>query len=134
YLPMKSILILVFVCTAQQLIAQTIIQRDPEIEAMVKEVSADSLRSYIKKMVSFGTRNTLSSTRDKTRGIGAARNWVLTKFNDIAKLSNGRLTAFVDAGPYAPDGRRVDHTISLGNVVATLKGTDPKDNRIFIIS
>ncbi|MGZ3846888.1 MAG: M28 family metallopeptidase, partial [Flavisolibacter sp.] len=35
---------------------------------------------------------------------------------------------------YQPDRRRVDHPINLGNVVATLKGTDPKDNRIFIIS
>ena len=131
---MKYLLILVFVWTAQLSLSQTIVQRDPEIEAMVKEVSADSLRLYISKMVSFGTRNTLSSTSNKNRGIGAARNWVLHKFNDLAKSSNGRLTAFIDATPYAPDGRRVDHTISLGNVVATLKGTDPKDNRIFIIS
>ena len=49
--------------------AQTIIQRDAEIEAMVKEISPDSLRSYINKLVSFGTRNTLSSTTDKKRGI-----------------------------------------------------------------
>lgn len=131
---MKRMLLLALICSAQTLLAQTIIQRDPEIEAMVKEISADSLKSYINKMVSFGTRNTLSSTNDKNRGIGAARNWVLRKFNDMAKSSNGRLTAVIDAAPYAADGRRVDHTISLGNVVATLKGTDPKDNRIFIIS
>ena len=131
---MKYLLILVFVWTAQLSLSQTIVQRDPEIEAMVKEVSADSLRLYISKMVSFGTRNTLSSTSNKTQGIGAARSWVLRKFNDFAKSSNGRLTAFIDATSYAPDGRRVDHSINLGNVVATLKGTDPKDNRIFIIS
>lgn len=131
---MKSVLILIIMGISELLSAQTIIQRDPEIEAMVEEVSTDSLRSYINKMVSFGTRSTLSSTRDKTRGIGAARNWVLSKFNEMAKGSNGRLTAVIDATPYAPDGRRVDHPISLGNVVATLKGTDPKDNRIFIIS
>ncbi|MGZ3938881.1 MAG: M28 family metallopeptidase [Flavisolibacter sp.] len=114
--------------------AQTIIQRDPEIEQMVKEVSPDSLRSYITKMVSFGTRSTLSSTTDRNRGIGAARNWVLSKFRDFVKQSNGRLTAIIDTTTYQPDRRRVDHPINLGNVVATLKGTDPKDNRIFIIS
>jgi hypothetical protein len=113
---------------------QTTIQRDPEIEQMVKEISPDSLKSYIYKMVSFGTRNTLSSTTDKNRGIGAARNWVLSKFNQFAKSSNGRLTAFIDTITYRPDGRRVDHPINLGNVVARLKGTDPNDNRIFIIS
>ncbi|MFZ6008762.1 MAG: M28 family metallopeptidase [Bacteroidota bacterium] len=131
---MKYLIILAFVWTTQLSLSQTIVQRDPEIEAMVKEVSADSLKLYISKMVSFGTRNTLSSTSNKNQGIGAARNWVLHKFNDFAKSSNGRLTAFIDAAPYAPDGRRVDRTISLGNVVATLKGTDPKDNRILIIS
>ena len=64
--------------------AQTLIQRDPEIEKMVKEVNADSLKSYILKMVSYGTRNTLSTQSDPNRGIGAARNWVLQKFNEFA--------------------------------------------------
>jgi len=114
--------------------AQTIIQRDAEIENMVKEVNADSLQSYIKSMVAFGTRSTVSSTTDKKKGIGAARNWVLGKFNEFAAASGGRLTAFVDTSTYAADGRRVKEPVSLGNTVATLKGTDPADNRIFIIS
>ncbi|HET7896389.1 MAG TPA: M20/M25/M40 family metallo-hydrolase, partial [Flavisolibacter sp.] len=114
--------------------AQTIINRDPEIEQMVTEVSADSLQAYIHTLVSFGTRNTLSTQKDPKRGIGAARNWVLGKFNQFARQSNGRLTAFLDTTTYGPDGRRVDTAINLGNVVATLKGTDPNDNRIFLIS
>jgi len=114
--------------------AQTTIVRDPEIEAMVKEVNADSLQSYIKTMVAFGTRSTVSSVTDKKRGIGAARNWVLLKFNQFAAASGGRMTAFVDTTTYAADGRRVKEPINLGNTVATLKGTDPNDNRIFIIS
>lgn len=101
---------------------------------MLKEVSADSLQSYIKTMVGFGTRNTLSTQREANRGIGAAKRWVLSKFNQFAKQSNGRLTAIIDSTTYQPDGRRVDSVINLGNVVATLKGTDPKDNRIFLIS
>ena len=114
--------------------AQTIINRDPEIESMVKEVNPDSLQSYIKSMVAFGTRSTVSSTTDKKKGIGAARNWVLSKFNEFAAASGGRLTAFVDTTTYAADGRRVKDPINLGNTVATLKGTDPNDTRIFIIS
>ena len=114
--------------------AQTTIDRDPEIESMVKEVNPDSLQSYIKSMVAFGTRSTVSSTTDKKRGIGAAREWVLTKFNQFAAVSGGRLTAFVDTSTYPGDGRRVKTDVSLGNTVATLKGTDPNDNRIFIIS
>src|SRR6187402_2191108 len=64
----------------------TIIQRDPEIDQMMKEVSADSLQSYIKTLVAFGTRNTLSTQKDAHRGIGAAKKWVLGKFNQFAKL------------------------------------------------
>lgn len=116
------------------LFSQTTIHRDPQIEKMVQEVSKDSLESYTQKMVSFGTRNTLSTQTDSKRGIGAARNWVLYKFNEFAKQSGGRLTAIIDTTTLQKDGRRVDTTLLLGNVVATLKGTDTADDRIFIIS
>src|SRR5882672_9606984 len=112
--------------------AQTTIHRDPEIEQMVKEVSADSLAAFVNKMVSFGTRNTLSIQTDPKRGIGAARNWVLGKFRQFARQTNGRLTAMIDTVTLQPDNRRIATRTLLGNVVATLKGTDPNDNRIFI--
>ncbi len=132
---MKNIfLVLVITATAQCCTAQQIIQRDPEIAKMVSEVSADSLKSYITVMVAFGTRNTLSTQTDRKRGIGAARTWVLNKFNDMAKQSGGRLTAIIDTTTLQPDGQRVDAPLVLGNVVATLKGTDPADKRVFLIS
>lgn len=114
--------------------AQTTIHRDPQIEKMVSEVSKDSLEMYIKKLVSFGTRNTLSTQTDPKRGIGAARTWVLNRFNEFAKQSDGRLSATIDTITLQPDGRRIDAKLLLGNVVATLKGIDPNDNRIFIIT
>lgn len=113
--------------------AQTIIQRDPEIERMVKDVSPDSLRSYINSMVSFGTRSTLSTQTDTKRGIGAARNWVLSKFNQFAANSSGRMTTYLDTTTIPKSGR-VDKPTLLGNAVAVLKGTDPNDNRVFLIS
>ncbi|MFZ1370870.1 MAG: M20/M25/M40 family metallo-hydrolase, partial [Ferruginibacter sp.] len=131
---MKLVFLIASLIVFTPVFSQIIIQRDPEIEKMVKEVSADSLQSYIKAMVSFGTRNTLSTQTNPTRGIGAARNWVLGKFNEFAKQSNGRLSAFIDTATLQPDKRRIDTATLLGNVVATLKGTDPNDNRIFIIS
>ncbi|WP_460559410.1 M20/M25/M40 family metallo-hydrolase [Ferruginibacter profundus] len=124
---------LLFLCYTT-LFAQTIIQRDPEIEQMVKQVSPDSLQATIKTLVSFGTRNTLSNQGNPARGIGAARNWVLHKFQEAAKQSAGRLTCFIDTTTLPPDGKRVDRKIILGNVVAVLKGTDPEDKRIFLIS
>jgi Peptidase family M28 len=114
--------------------SQTTIGRDPEIAGMVREVNADSLQSYIKTMVSFGTRSTVSSTTDRSRGIGAARNWVLMKFREFSAASGGRMTAVLDTTTYPADGRRVKNDINLGNVVATLKGADPNDPRIFLIS
>ena len=114
--------------------SQTIITRDPEIDKMVKEVSSDSLQSYILKMVSLGTRNTLSTQSNPSRGIGAAREWVLSKFNEFAKQSGGRLSAVIDTTTCLADKNRVRRDIILGNVVATLKGTDPNDKRIFLIS
>jgi hypothetical protein len=131
---MKKLLIAALLFPWQAAFTQQTIIRDPEIEQMVREVSPDSLMSYIKTMVSFGTRNTLSSTTDPKRGIGAARNWVLSRFNEIAKGAQGRLTAFIDTTTLQPDGKRVDAPVLLGNVVATLKGTDPNDNRVFVIS
>jgi hypothetical protein len=114
--------------------AQVAIQRDPAIEQMVREVSADSLEAYVRTMVGFGTRNTMSVQDNPTRGIGAARNWVLGKFNAFARQSGGRITAFIDTVTLQPDKRRIDTPTILGNVVATLRGTDPNDKRIFMIS
>jgi len=131
---MKKFLFATFLFISLASFTQTIIQKDAEIETMVKEVNKDSLQSYIKTLVSFGTRNTLSTQTNAKRGIGAARNWVLNKFNLYAKNSEGRLTAFVDTTTLLPNGKRIDSTIVLGNVMAILKGTDTADKRVFIIS
>lgn len=131
--PLKSLLIAGALLASQNTFAQTIINRDVQIEAMVKQVSSDSLKTYINKLVSFGTRSTLSSTTDKKRGIGAAREWVVQKFNEFGKESGGRLTAYVDTVTLQPDGRRVNKPTNLGNAMAVLKGTDPTDTRVYII-
>ena len=131
---MKFFISIAFFIYSNYLYSQTIIQRDTEIEHMVKDVSSDSLQLYIKQLVNLGTRNTLSTQNNASRGIGAAKKWVLDKFKYIAKQSNGRLTAFIDTTTLQPDGKRVDRVILLGNVVATLKGTDTSDKRLFIIS
>ncbi len=130
----KTFVSIFFVFVYSFSFSQTIITRDTVIDQMVKAVSADSLKAYINSMVSFGTRNTMSTQTNSRRGIGAARTWVLNKFNQFAAQSGGRLTAFIDTTTLQPDKRRIDTATVLGNVVATLKGTDPSDNRIFVIS
>lgn len=133
---MKKNATLLFLCTflAFKSQSQQVIMRDPAIAAMIAEVSPDSLRSHIDKLVSFGTRHTMSTVTDSKRGIGAARQWVLSRFNEFAKQSNGRMTATIDTWTLQPDGRRVDVAHEIGNVIATLKGTDTNDDRIFMVS
>ncbi|HZH95134.1 MAG TPA: M28 family metallopeptidase [Flavisolibacter sp.] len=130
----KTLLLACSFLFLQTLIAQKIINRDIQIEQMVRDVSPDSLKAYINAMVSYGTRSTLSSTTDKKRGIGAARQWVVQKFGEFAKNSGGRLTAFVDTTTLPADGRRIDAAVNLGNAMGVLKGTDTSDKRIYIIS
>ena len=125
---------MVLLFSLQKGFSQTIVHRDPEIAQMVAEVSPDSLKSYINTLVGFGTRNTLSVQNDPKKGIGAARNWVLKKFTEFAKHSGGRLTAYIDTTTLSSDGKRLDVPVLLGNVMGVLKGTDPADDRIFIIS
>lgn len=130
----KLFTIVLFTGFAFSVKAQTIVNRHTDIDKMVKSVNADSLKSYITKMVSFGTRSTISDIKSKTKGIGAARNWVVSKFDQFAKQSDGRLTAFLDTTTIKPDGKRVDQTILLGNAVAILKGNDVNDKRVFVVS
>jgi hypothetical protein len=114
--------------------SQKIINRDPQIEALVSQISSDSLKKFDEKLVSFGTRSTLSTTTDSKRGIGASRLWVLSKFQEFAKTSDGRMTAVLDTFTLQPDGKRIDKRIAMANVMATLKGTDPNDDRVFMVS
>lgn len=107
---------------------------DPRIKEMVNEISPVNLKSTIEKLVSFETRHSLSNTRDANRGIGAARNWVENEFKKYAAASNGRLTVNQDTFTVFPDGKRVNREAVMANVMATLKGTDPTDDRVLIIS
>jgi hypothetical protein len=82
------------------------------------------LEADVEKLVSFGTRHTLSSATDPKRGIGAARNWGADEFARISKACGGCLTVSRIAdrfeGPRAPAGVIVE------NILAIQKGTgDP---------
>ena len=107
---------------------------DPEIKKMVSEVKSENMEATVRKLVSFGTRHTLSDTKSNTRGIGAAQRWVKSEFDKYALSSNGRLTSKIDFFNVKSDGKRIATDSQLGNVMATLKGTDSTDDRVLIIS
>src|SRR5262245_1335766 len=55
-----------------------------DVAKMLREISAANIQRTIEKLVTFGTRNTLSSQTDPTRGIGAARDWLFDEFKKAA--------------------------------------------------
>jgi Zn-dependent M28 family amino/carboxypeptidase len=101
------------------------------LAAVSGEVSEASLRGYIEKMVSFGTRHTLSDQISETRGIGAARRWVEAEFRAMSAGCNGCLEVItVQDTITAPP--RVPNPTVIANAVAIQRGVaDP--NRIIII-
>lgn len=105
---------------------------DAEIQKMLKEVSAKNIEASIRKLASFGTRNTLSEQDDPTRGIGAARDWIFAEFERFNRDCGGCMTvekqSFVQ-----PKANRIPEPTTLTNVIATLKGTsDP--TRVYVVS
>ncbi|MCS4434525.1 M28 family metallopeptidase [Aquiflexum gelatinilyticum] len=131
---MKKILLIAAFFAFNFANAQTqIIHRDVEIEKMVKEISATNLEKYVRDLAGFRTRHTLSPNHPKD-GISASQEYVLNHFKSFEAASGGRLTAFLDTYTIPADNRRIPADVQSANVMATLKGTDPSDNRVFIIS
>ena len=108
-------------------------QSSPALQAMLSEISQENLEQLVEKLVSFGTRHSLSDTVSDTRGIGAARRWVKAEMERYGTKANGRLTVKLDPFVVGPT-RRIPNPVYMKNVMGTLKGTDPDDDRIFIIS
>lgn len=105
---------------------------DPEIQKMVREVDARNIEASIRKLVSFGTRNTLSEQDNPTRGIGAARDWIFSEFQKFNVACGGCMT--VEKQSFTqPKANRIPEPTVLTNVIATLKGTTDPD-RVYVVS
>src|SRR3954465_3676993 len=130
---MKTGLIILWGMCALSATAQTVIKKDAVIAQMVDEVSATNIEANVRKLVSFRTRHSLSDTLSKTEGIGAARNWIKAEYEKYAKESGGRMTVQFDAF-VQPKSDRINQPTVLKNILAILKGTDPTDKRVYIVS
>jgi hypothetical protein len=113
--------------------ALTLDQLDPEIEKMLTRVSADTLETNTYRLVDFGTRHTLSETESDEFGIGAARRWIKAEMERYSAESGGRLQVEFHSYVQEPVGR-ISEPVDIVNVVATLPGSDPDDDRIFVVS
>jgi hypothetical protein len=108
--------------------------RDPEIAALVAQISPARLATYVRTLAAFGTRHSLSSIDDPKRGIGAARKWIRETLEQCAADAGGRLQVAFDEFTQPPTPR-VPQPTPMVNVVATLPGTHPVGrNRTLVVS
>ncbi|HXS73794.1 MAG TPA: M28 family metallopeptidase [Rhodanobacteraceae bacterium] len=104
----------------------------PQLRAIAQAVSAQSLHDIDAKLVGFGTRSTLSDTKSDTRGIGAARRWVKSQFEDISKGCGGCLEIVTPSKVFTGE-RTPKNGVEVMDVVAIQRGqTDP--DRVIVIT
>ena len=108
-----------------------------EVEKILTEIStapsAERIENDIIKLVGFGTRHTLSDTISSTRGIGAARRWVKSSFEEVSKNCNNCLEVSYLSDLVKAEGRRIVTDTKVVNVMAIQRGTT-YPNRFVIMS
>lgn len=132
---MKLKILFIATLFTTQLLAQTAPpQVDPRIYDIAKAPSAERIEADIRKLVSFGTRNTMSDTLSATRGIGAARRWIKAEFDKISKECGGCLEVSYQYSLAKGDARsRIKEDTWIVNVIAIQRGT-VHPNRYVIMS
>lgn len=113
-------------------------QTDARIVAAVRNVSPARVKATVEKLVSFGTRNTLSANDPamaaEGKGVVAAREWIHAEFERYSRDCGGCLEVAYDQFTQAP-GRRVPQPTDLANVYAVLRGTDPEQaRRVYLVT
>jgi len=109
---------------------------DPQIAAALRDVSPQRIEQTIEKLVSFGTRQTLSSDMPASSGKGAnaAAAWLQSEFERYSKECGGCLEVKTDEFIQEP-APRVPKPTKITNVYAVLRGTDPANaGRIILVS
>jgi len=109
---------------------------DPQIEAALRQVSAERIRASVEKLVSFYTRSTLSasdaSMLNEGRGISAARAWILSELEGYAKDCGGCLDVETYRSVEEP-GERIPSPTEITDVYAVMKGTDAANSKRIVL-
>ena len=100
----------------------TAAERDPRVVRLLEAISPARLKATVDELQGFGTRHTLSATDSPTRGIGAARQWIVEEM----RRSSPRLQVEFDTYLVAKQGERIPRDVELRNVVAVLPGRTPR--------
>ena len=109
---------------------------DGRISAALQQVSAEHIRTNIEKLVSFGTRSTISAQDPGSiaagRGIAAAREWIKAEFERYSKDCGGCLEVKTDSFT-EPAADRIPQPTEITNVYAVLKGTDAENAKRIVL-
>src|SRR5690242_203042 len=104
---------------------------------MLGEIDAKRIERNVRTLVSFGTRHSLSDASvGATRGIGAAREWIRSQFDEYARASGGRLVVQMQEVRIEQPTERIPHVpATLINVLGTLPGTQAEsERRVYVVS
>jgi len=122
-------------CTAlltTSLSAQVPPAEDMRLYDVANGTSSQRIGRDIAKLVSFGTRHSLSDTKSKTQGVGAARRWIKAEFEAISKECGGCLEVMTIGDTVSGENRIPDPT-EIVSIIAIQRGQhDP--NRMVMMS
>ncbi len=109
---------------------------DPKIAEALQQISAQRIQANIEKLVSFGTRLTISAQDPASiaagHGIGAAREWIKAEFERYSKDCGGCLEVKTDSFTHEP-ADRIPAATQLTNVYAVLKGSDAANAKRIVL-
>jgi len=107
--------------------------QDQRLYDIIDKVSEERLKNDVTRLANFGTRNTFSDTLSNTRGIGAARRWIKSEFDNISQTCDGCLEVFYHRTMVTPDmGNRVPKAAEVVNVVSILRGKKFPDSYVIM--
>lgn len=107
------------------------LRRDPGISAILGEISPARIRDTDSILVSFGTRHTMSDTTTSTRGIGAARRFLIDRLNTYSRDCGGCLRVEFDPAIVEVTRHPDKPKVNVVNVLAWLRGRDT--SRVVVI-
>ncbi|NVJ59808.1 MAG: M28 family peptidase [Gammaproteobacteria bacterium] len=107
-------------------------QDQQKLHDIVKKVSAKRIEQDIRKLVSFGTRHTLSDTKSESKGIGAARRWIKQEFEKISSSCGGCLEVIYVSDTIKGE-KRIPEPTEVVSVIAIQRGKS-EPNRFVMMS
>ncbi len=131
FMPIPALLLFAAGAASAAATMPAVPREQPALQQLATAPSEAQLRATISRLVGFGTRQTMSDTQSDTRGIGAARRWVKSRFETISKDCGGCLEVVTPSQMFS--GKRIPTPVEVMDVVAIKRGTgDPK--RVIVMS